>query len=147
MLNVKFVTAIFFNLILSLSDSYSQAQENRVLYSIAEIKEQPTLPKITSIRSATAFPFITAKYEDGSKKRINSKDIWGFIQDGRLYRRYKLDFLEVVSQGDLIEYKSRPIPHYDVITKSTTMIDRPHIFSKTLDGKLYSSAKDAQKGD
>ena len=89
----------------------------------------------------------TVKYEDGSKRRINNKDVWGFIQDGRLYRRYRRDFLEVVSQRDLIEYKSRTIPQWDVITKSTHMVERPHVFSKTLDSKLHPSAKAALKGD
>ena len=147
MLNSKFVTALFLSLVLSFSGLYSQAQENRVLYSSADIKQQPVLPKIKSIRSASAFSFMTVRYEDGSKKKINNKDVWGFVQDGRLYRRYKRDFLEIVSQGDLIEYKSRPIPQHDVITNSTDMIDRPHVFSKTLDGKLYLSAKAALKGD
>ena len=142
-----------FNLIAAISLAFclqvvcSQAQENRVLYSSADIKQQPTFPKIKSIRSASAFPFITAVYEDGSKKKISNKDVWGFIQDGKLYRRYKRDFLEVVSQGDLIEYKSRPIPDHDVTTNSTNMVDRPHVFSKTLNSKLHPSAKAALRGD
>jgi hypothetical protein len=86
-------------------------------------------------------------YENGTKKKINNKDIWGFILDGRLYRRYKKDFLEVVKQGDLIEYRSRRIPDYDITTNSTNMIERPHVFSITLDGKLYPSVKAALKGE
>jgi hypothetical protein len=147
MLNSKCIVAFSFSLILSLASFYCQAQENRVLYSSAEIKQEPAPPKIKSIRSASAFPFITVVYENGSKKKIDNKDVWGFILDGRLYRRYKRDFLEVVNQGELIEYKSRPIPDYDVTTNSTNMIERPHVFSKTLDGKLYPSAKAASKGD
>ncbi len=144
---IKFNLIATFFLTFCLQVAYSQAQENRILYSSVEIKQAPALPNISSIRSASAFPFVTVVYENGTKKKIDNKDIWGFISEGRLYRRYKRDFLEVVKQGDLIEYRSRRIPDYDVTTNSTNMIDRPHVFSRTLDGKLYPSVKAALKGE
>ena len=138
----SFKSVIALSLAFSLGLLFSQAQDNRILYTSKEVSQSETrTPRITSIADRAIHNFLTVKYEDGLKKRIANSEVWGYIADGKLYRRYKRDFLEVISQNDVVKYRPKPISKYDVITKSTPMVERPYLFSKSLDGKIYSSEK------
>lgn len=140
------ILTLMFTLCLWLTPA--QAQEKRILYASADIQQEPTPPRIKTIRGNSLSSFLTVRYEDGTKKRIAVKDVWGYIDRGTICRRVGKNFVAIAKQEPgLIEYYSMPLPHYDVITKSTKWREGPHYFSKTLDSKLYPSPKDVAKND
>jgi len=125
-----------------------QAQEKRILYASTDIQQEPTTPRIKTIRGNSLSSFLTVRYEDGTKKRIAINNLWGFIDKGIIHRRTGKNFVAILNQQPgLIEYGSMPIPDYDVTTKSTDWRNGPHYFSKTLDSKLYPSKKAALNGE
>ena len=144
----KAISILILTLTLCLWLTHVQAQEKRILYASTDIQQEPTTPRIKTIRGNGLSSFLTVRYEDGSKKRIAVKDIWGYIDRGTICRRVGKNFLAVAKQEPgLIEYYSMPLPDYDVTTKSTDWREGPHYFSKTLDSKLYPSKKAALKND
>lgn len=123
------------------------AQTKRILYASDELHQQtPPLSPIHSISRTSMSSFLKIRYADGRRQRIPVRDVWGFVDNGTIYRRVGKSFMAVIDQKPgLIEYSSDPVPYYDVVTKATIRRKGPHYFSTSLDGQLYKSEKAARR--
>ena len=145
----------FFVLLLALLTACSVKQQplriepNRVLFRSTEIAQTTPTPT-DSIKWIRPIAFnrgvLKIRYMDGHEDRIAKNSFWGFSdRKGRVYRRYRRNYLEVVQIGELVTYKEHTTTTSSVDGQLQSVPVTNTYYSKTLDSPIYSSRKKAMQ--
>lgn len=116
---------------------------NRLLYSSADVSRPNVTadPSVRAVRKAGFFSndIVTVK-QDGSQTRVPENTLWGYVdKDGKVWRRYRKDFLEVRQIGVLVEYIELRSEQRRVNGRTQYSRNRVSLFSRTLDSPIYQS--------
>lgn len=124
-------------------------EPNRVLFHSTEISQ--TTPTATdSVKWIRPIAFnrgvLKIRYLDGHEGRIAKNSFWGYSdRKGRVYRRYRRSYLEVVQVGELVRYEEHTTTASSVNGQMQSIPVTNTYYSKTLDSPIYSSRKKAMQ--
>jgi len=131
----KFLTLLVLSSVLAFS---ALGQKANILYSSADLNSFKRSNQINKIIYGPLYSTIKVKFTDGSVKKIDKSDIWGYIDtNGDIYRQYNRDFFKIIDQSSLIKYTKTNLH------SQGARYPRPleeSFFSRTLDSKIYDDS-------
>lgn len=118
---------------------------NRLLFHSTEMAQAASADSIKWIRPILfQRKVVKVRYPDNRDAVIARDSIWGYSdRRGRVYRRYRKTFLEVVQVGELIKYEEQTTTAYPVNGQVMGATVTNTYYSRNLDSQIFSSPKKA----
>jgi hypothetical protein len=128
-----------------------RVQPNRLIDNSSAIYSQATTPDTTVKRIRAAGWLsrnIVIKKQDGSVLRVPKNTVWGYSdKNGKVWRRYRSGFYEVLRVADVVEYRDMVSQTYQTNGHSYTNQQPIIRYSRTLDSPIYGTRRRALRDD
>ena len=128
-----------------------RVQPNRLVDNSSALYSQTTAPDTTIKRIRAAGWLsrnIVVKHQDGSVVRVPKNTVWGYSdKSGKVWRRYRSGFYEVMRVADVVEYRDMVSQTYQSNGTTHTIQQPVTRYSRTLDSPIYGTRRRALRDD